>query len=98
MLLVAPTTVPGKGSPVRPEYAALDITPADGTDIALGPNGTKAIGLIVTGAGNVNVDLDGGGTAVLTSLVANTIYVVGIQRIRSTSTTATGIRALYAPN
>ena len=98
MNIVAPTTMPGKGSPVRTEYAALDITPADGTDIALGPNGTKAIGLIVGAGGNVNVDLDGGGTAVLTSLVANTIYVVGIQRVRSTSTTATGIRALYDPN
>lgn len=98
MNIVSPTTLPGKGSPVRPEYAALDVTPDNANDLALGPNGTKAVGLIVTGAGNVNVDLDGGGTAVLTSLVANTIYVVGVQRVRATSTTATGIRALYAPN
>ena len=98
MLTVAPTNLPGKGKPLVPEFAALDITPADGADIALGPNGTTAIGVIVTGAGNVNVDLVGGGTAVLTSLVANVPYLVGVQRIRSTSTTATGIRALYNPN
>lgn len=37
----------------------------------------------------------GGGTAVLTGLSAGQIVVVGVQRVRLTSTTATGILALY---
>jgi len=74
-----------------PDYDGYAVTPADGTDLGNGP--TAAI--YVTGAGNVNIQLAGGGTAVLTSLSAGQIVEVAAQRILSTSTTATGIFALY---
>ena len=48
------------------ELQGVAVTPADGTDL---PNGA-CMAIYVTGAGNVNVNLAGGGTAVLTSLSA----------------------------
>ena len=85
-----------------PDFDGYAVTPADGTDLPNGP--CKAI--YVTGAGNVNVQLVNGnptganasigvGTAVLTSLVAGQILPIAVSRILSTSTTATGIFALY---
>lgn len=95
MLTTAPTTV-DKAAPMNQAiYNANPITPADGTDLAAGPDGSTAIGLQVTGAGNVNVNLTGGGTAVLTGLVAGQRVMVPITRILATSTTATGISAIY---
>lgn len=73
------------------EFTGLAVTPADGTDL---PNGPCAA-IKVTVGGNVNVNLVGGGTAVLTSLVAGVIYNIQAGRILATSTTATGIQALY---
>lgn len=78
-------------NPRLPTYRSAAVTPADGSDL---PNGT-AIGLRVTGAGNVNVQLAGGGTAVLTGLSAGQTVEVNVSRVLSTSTTATGILALY---
>lgn len=72
-------------------YDGYAVTPADGTDLTNGP--CKA--LYCTVGGNVNINLPGTGTAVLTTLVAGTIYDVAAQRVLSTSTTATGIYALY---
>lgn len=71
------------------------VTPADATDLpfAIQPMGTRA--LYVTGAGNVAVNLAGGGTAVLTGLVAGQIVIISVTRILATGTTATGILALY---
>lgn len=74
-----------------PAYEGFAVTPADGTDLPNGPTD----GLSVTGAGNVNVQLLGGGTAVLTGLAAGQILPIAVQRVLSTSTTATGIAALY---
>lgn len=73
------------------EFQAVDVTPADGTDL---PDGACSA-IYVTGAGNVSVNLAAGGTAVLTSLSAGEIVRVNASRILSTSTTATGIKALY---
>lgn len=73
------------------ERTGLAVTPADGTDLPNGP----CRGIYVTGAGNVNVQLAGGGTAVLTGLSAGQIVEVTVSRILSTGTTATGIYALY---
>ena len=75
----------------QPDYDGYAVTPSDSVDLGNGP--TRAI--YVTGAGNVNVNLVGGGTAVLTGLSAGQIIEVAAQRILSTSTTATGIFALY---
>jgi len=73
------------------EFEGDSVTPADATDLTGGP----CTGIYVTGAGNVNVNLAGGGTAVLTGLTAGQIVRVGASRILATSTTATGIFALY---
>lgn len=81
----------GSGRSQRQDYNGLAVTPADGTDLPGGP----AVGLLATGAGNINVNLEGGGTAVLTGLSAGQILDVAVTRVLSTSTTATGIVALY---
>lgn len=73
------------------ERTGVAVTPSDSADL---PNGAcRAIS--VTGAGNVNVNLASGGTAVLTGLSAGQIVEINVSRILSTSTTATGISALY---
>lgn len=73
------------------EFEGVPVTPADGTDL---PDAACAA-IYVTGAGNVNINLASGGTAVLTGLSAGQIVRVNASRILSTSTTATGIFALY---
>ena len=74
-----------------PDYDGYAVTASDTVDLPNGP--CKA--LYVTGAGNVNVNLVGGGTAVLTGLSAGQIIEVAAQRVLATSTTATGVFALY---
>lgn len=75
----------------QPDYDGYAVTASDASDLTNGP----CAALYVTGAGNVNVQLAGGGTAVLTGLSAGQIIEVAAQRVMSTSTTATGIFALY---
>lgn len=74
---------------------AYAVTPADGTDLfsVNATLGTRA--LKVTGAGNVSVNLIGGGTAVLTGLAAGQTVTIAVSRVLATGTTATGILALY---
>lgn len=73
------------------DFDGYAVTPADSTNL---PNGrTRA--LFVTGAGNVNVTLPSGATAVLTSVPANTLIPIEVSQVFATSTTATGIFALY---
>ncbi len=100
MFMTAPTLISGgpAGAGPRADNADYDdyaVTPADGTDLPFGGGalGTKA--LRVTGAGNVAVNLAGGGTATLTGLVAGQILPIAVTRVLATSTTATGIQALY---
>jgi len=83
----------GTGNPLmqQTEFNGLAVTPADGTDL---PGGICK-GLLATGAGNINVNLAGGGTAVLTGLSAGQALLIEATRVLSTSTTATGIVALY---
>lgn len=73
------------------DFDGYAVTASDSVDLPNGP--CKAI--YVTGAGNVNVNLLGGGTATLTSMVAGQILPISVTRVLSTSTTATGIYALY---
>lgn len=80
-----------KGITRRAEFTGEPITPSDSVDLPGGP----CNGLLVTGAGNVNVDLASGGTAVLTGLVAGQTVYVDVKRVRATSTTATGLHAMY---
>lgn len=85
----------GKVGPEHPEYQSTPVTPSDATDIPPAPDGGTCRGLYIGGAGNVNVNLLGGGTAVLTGLAAGQYVVVGVTRVLATSTTATNISALY---
>lgn len=73
------------------EWEGDAVTASDSTDLTGGP----CDAIYVTAAGNVNVNLASGGTAVLTGLSAGQIVRVNASRIRATSTTATGIFALY---
>lgn len=74
-----------------PAWEALAVTPAD-ADLSRMP--TR--GLYVGGAGNVTVVMAGGGSAVtFTNVPAGTILPIRVDRVNSTSTTATAIVALY---
>jgi hypothetical protein len=85
------------------EFEGYAVTPSDATDLQFRTYSTvggahayeACTAIYVTGAGNVNVNLASGGTAVLTGLSAGQIVRVNASRILSTSTTATGIFALY---
>ena len=76
------------------------VTPSDGADLPSGAvgalPGTRPTNFLsVTGAGNVAVQLFGGGTATLTGLVAGQQIGVQVTRVLATGTTATGIFAGY---
>ena len=75
------------------EFQGIVVTPSDSVDLPAGP----CTAIRVLSAGNVNVDLAGGGTAVLTGLSAGQTVRVNATRIRSTSTTVTAgnVFALY---
>ena len=79
------------GTQKMTEWEGDAVTASDSTDLTGGP----CDAIYVTGAGNVNVNLATGGTAVLTGLSAGQIVRVNASRILATSTTATGIFALY---
>ena len=94
------SSVPGVAPSPVDNSDAYAVTPADGADLPSGliggVTGTRpTTALAVTGAGNVNVQLFGGGTAVLTGLAAGQIIPIAVTRVLSTSTTATGIFAVY---
>lgn len=84
-------TIQGDFQPLQIDYDGLPVTPADATNL---PGGVTK-GIFVTGAGNVAVTLFGGGTAVLTGLSAGQFLPIAVTIIAATSTTATGIFALY---
>jgi hypothetical protein len=67
------------------------VTPDDGTDLPDGP----CIGLIAQVAGNVSVDDVFGNTAVVMGIAAGVLLEGQFVRVRSTSTTATGLVAVY---
>lgn len=94
MYTTAPTTV-GKHAPTQGTYDSLDVTPSDSADIALNSDGRGPRWIRVTGAGNVAVQLTGGGTATLTGLAAGQTVLCAVSRILATSTTATGISVQF---
>lgn len=92
-----------KGNQQKYEWQGAAVTPADGTDL---PNGV-CDAIYATGAGNISLDTpnvsltDGSATsrtAIVIAVAANSVLYVRASRIRSTSTTATGIHALYRAN
>lgn len=74
-----------------PYTKAVAVTPNDSTELA---NVTRAI--YIGGAGNVNCQFaDDSSTVTLTGLLVGVVYRHRLRLIRSTSTTATNIVALY---
>lgn len=82
------------------EYQGAAVTTSDTVDL---PSGT-CDAIFATVAGNVSLDLpnvavtDGtttSRTAIVIAMAANSILFVRATRVRATSTTATGIYALY---
>lgn len=78
-----------KFSPLAPADNAVAVTPSDATVIPV----TR--GLYIGGAGNVNVRMHGGGTVVFTAPAVGYILDIAVDKVLSTSTTATSILALY---
>lgn len=66
------------------------VTPDNNADLA-----QVARGLMATGSGNVVVILEGDTVAVTLSIVVGVPLRARVKRVLSTSTTATGIVALY---
>ena len=89
-----PVTAYG-GNNAKPQaldYDGLAVTPADATNL---PNGICR-GVYVTGTGgNIAGTTPSGATVVLTGVPANTVVPIDLSIIAATSTTATGILALY---
>lgn len=82
----------GKFVPPDLDFDGLPVTPNDGADL---PNGAT-YAIAVTGSGNVaGVIAGGSGTTTLAGLVPGIIYIVAMQRVNATGTTATGVYALY---
>ncbi|MGL4351068.1 MAG: spike base protein, RCAP_Rcc01079 family [Plesiomonas shigelloides] len=70
------------------------VTPNDSTNNV--GTGNVAVGLWITGAGDVSwIDVDGNTTTV-TGIAAGTMLPGSFARVRSTGTTATGIFALIS--
>lgn len=89
--LLFSTTMNTRGVEEHTELQGVATTAADATALASGP----CLGIAVTGAGNVAGTLASGGTFLLTGLGAGQIVKINASIIAATSTTATGIHALY---
>lgn len=86
--MAAPASAPQQ-NPFSATHAVA-ITPSDGSDLAV-----ECRAVYVGGAGNMNVDLPDGGTVLFSGLTAGSILPVRVRRVRSTSTTASNLVALY---
>ena len=73
-----------------PARNAAAVTPNDSTDLA-----DTGRALYIGGAGNISVDTVGGQTVTFTGIPAGTLLPICVTRVNSTSTTATGIVALW---
>ncbi len=72
-------------------YDMVPVTPADGSDNV--GTGNIAIGLYITGEGNVSFHTKDGVTRTVT--VPDNFYLIcSVKRVLSTGTTATGIHAM----
>jgi hypothetical protein len=76
----------GLGDPLTDGVA---VTPSDSTVLTT----TRAV--FVGGAGNISVVTSAGTTLTLTGVTAGTLLPIRVTKVRSTSTTATNIAALW---
>lgn len=72
-----------------PAWSAASVTPSDNTDIP----GAPSRGLWVGVSGDISVVMAGGGTVVLKGVQG--LVPIRVDRVNSTSTTATDIVALF---
>jgi hypothetical protein len=84
---------PGQDNGLGPPYRSLKtVTPSDSADL---PDGVCSA-LYCSGAGNINLDtLDGDTKVIAVSAGWANLTEILVRRVRSTSTTATGIIACY---
>ena len=80
----------GLGVNVSAATVAFDITPSNDADLT---NATR--GIYVGGAGNLKVDMLGGGTVTFTALAVGVIHPICAARVYATGTTATAIIGVY---
>lgn len=71
------------------EWAAA-VTPSDSVDL---PQICR--GLYVGVSGNISLDMPDGATVLFSNVAAGIVLPIRAKRVRSTSTTATGIVAVY---
>lgn len=83
-------TRPIKADEAAPAIDAATVTPNDSTDLTL-----TARALYIGTGGNVNLDTISGTTIVFSNLQTGSILPLQVKRVRSTSTTASNIIALY---
>ena len=76
-------------NPAPAEYATV-VTPSDSTDLT-----RVARALYIGSGGNLNVDMADGSTVLFSNVLGGTILPLRVKRVRSTSTTATLIVALF---
>jgi hypothetical protein len=79
----------------EPATEAAAVTPADGADLAKGATEAWPRALYIGVSGDVCVDLLDAGSAIVFKSVPIGILPVRVKRVRSTSTTATNILAMY---
>ena len=72
-----------------PAAHAATITPNDSTDLT-----TSTRALYVGGTGDIKVDMVGGGTVTFSAVPVG-VLSIRVERVHSTSTTATNILALW---
>lgn len=75
--------------PNAPYSNAAVVTPSDGTDLTF-----RTRALFVGGAGNIVVSI-GGSNVTITGVLAGSLLPLCVDRVLSTSTTATNIVALW---
>lgn len=88
----APTLL-SLGGNAKGNGADINLTPCTPSDTVDLPNGTTR-GLLAVTAGNIAVNLAGGGTATLTGLAAGQMLPIAVTRVLATGTTAT-VSAAY---
>lgn len=74
---------------------AVSVTPNDSTPIAAPLSETVTRGLYVGGTGNLAVKMADGTTVTFTGISAGIIHPLSVTHVLATSTTATGIVAVY---
>lgn len=79
-----------------PVSQALVITPSDSADVTLPTDRAVMRGFQVNVGGNVSVNMEGLGSAIILAVTAGVFYPYAIARFRSTGTTATGITAFFS--